>query len=128
MKRNKSLFLRSIVLGGLAGAAASLFHKPTREKVSRNAREAAEATGDLARAVKEDPAGMRREVQAMTENVKRIAQEVNAETKQIAKTIREVREQSRETYRSVKETGGELKELGESLKDSAEEIKRTEAD
>ncbi|HEX7064746.1 MAG TPA: hypothetical protein VF199_06730 [Bacillales bacterium] len=123
MNNQKGIFCKSMMLGAFIGGIVSLFHKPTRESVRHSAGKAASQTRNFARTVREDPARVRDQFKATSENIRTMVKDINAEARDVMTTFNEVKANSKKTYESVKETRGELKEFGTKLKDSAEEVK-----
>lgn len=91
MSQKNSWFLKSIVIGGVVGGLASLFHKQTRQHVGENAKGVYTESKDIAKILKNNPDKVKEQLQATSENMKTVFDDLKTEATNVAETYRDVK-------------------------------------
>lgn len=94
MGKNNSWFLKGIVIGGVIGGLASLFHKETRENVGRYSKGAYIGGKHVVQTVKDNPDRLKEQLQSTSENMKTILDELKSEASDVADTYRGIASES----------------------------------
>ncbi|MBY0122936.1 YtxH domain-containing protein [Bacillus sp. S/N-304-OC-R1] len=96
----KSLFLKGVFYGALAGGALSLLDKTTRESVAANCKK---ATKQITYYVK-NPDEVISQIQDMTEKVQSTYEQVSSEVSFIMEKVDELKDSTAEVVELVEET------------------------
>ena len=111
---------RFMMIGGLFGAAISLFDRGTRESVRRGMGATANGGRKLFQTIKTNPSNVTDYVKNTANNVKMTAQEVTQDVIQMADKVNGANKSSRQAYKYVMEAGNEISEITQKIRHSGQ--------
>ncbi|GGE45234.1 hypothetical protein GCM10011391_25080 [Pullulanibacillus camelliae] len=105
-----------MLVGGLVGAAVSLFDRGTRMSVVKGMGATKNGGIKLYQNMKSDPSSVSNYIREKADNIKMTAQEVSKDLTEMADKMNGVTTSSKQAYQYAMETGSEISEIAHKLR------------
>ncbi|EDL65979.1 YtxH domain-containing protein [Bacillus sp. SG-1] len=122
--------VKGMVLGAVVGGALAMLDSNTRQKVASNTRTMKDSTMDMVGQVKNDPSGVKNDLQDRLKSASSVLKEAINDAQNlyekvngdIVEQVNQVKDESNEILSSAKDATSDLKEIGGKVKEAGEEV------
>lgn len=111
---------RFFMIGGLLGAAVSLFDRSTREAVTGGMVSLKNNSVKLCQTVKENPSSVSNYIKNTAENIKMTAREISQDVKEMAGKVGDMTQSSKQAYQYAMEAGNEVSQIAQKIRYSGQ--------
>lgn len=110
---------RFMLIGGLLGAAVSLFDRATRESVGKGLKATANGGLRLYQTVRTNPAQVTNYVKTTRDNLRMTAREISQDLKEMAEKVNGATKCSKQAYQYALEAGNEVSQIAYKVRHTA---------
>ncbi|RIW28764.1 YtxH domain-containing protein [Bacillus salacetis] len=122
--------VKGMVLGAVVGGAIAMLDSTTRQKVVSNTKNVKDSTMDMVGQVKEDPSGVKHDLQDRLKSASSVLKEAIHDAQNLYEKVNEdimgqvnqVKDESTDILSTAKEATSDLKDIGGKVKEAGEEV------